>query len=170
MDERIPETSTNSAQEKEFGGRSVSTRIPMNQNTTKVINVVAGLIYRDGRLLVCQRRADREFPLKWEFPGGKVEEPEADIDALRRELREELTIEMGEAVLVYQHTHRYPEGPTVSLRFYFISAFDGDAQNVIFEKISWVKVADLAHIDFLEGDRPIIEKLLVGGDSLVLGK
>jgi 8-oxo-dGTP diphosphatase len=142
----------------------------MNQNTTKVINVVAGLIYQNGRLLVCQRRADGAFPLKWEFPGGKVEEREAEIDALRRELREELTIEMREAVLVYQHTHRYPEGPTVSLRFYFIRAFDGDAQNVVFEKISWVKVADLEHMDFLEGDRPIIEKLLVEGDSLLLGK
>jgi 8-oxo-dGTP diphosphatase len=139
-------------------------------NTTKVINVVAGLIYQNDRLLVCQRRADGAFPLKWEFPGGKVEEREAEIDALRRELREELTIEMREAVLVYQHTHRYLEGPTVSLRFYFIHAFDGDAQNVVFEKISWVKVADLEHIDFLEGDRPIIEKLLVEGDSLLLGK
>lgn len=141
----------------------------MNQNPTKVINVVAGLIYKDRRLLVCQRRADGAFPLKWEFPGGKVEERETDIDALRRELREELTIEMREAVLVYQHTHRYPDGPTVSLRFYFIHGFDGEAKNLVFEKISWVKVADLEHIDFLEGDRPIIEKLLVEGDSLLLG-
>lgn len=142
----------------------------MNQNATKVINVVAGLICQNGKLLVCQRRADGAFPLKWEFPGGKVEERETDIDALRRELREELTIEMREAALVYQHTHCYPNGPTVSLRFYSIHDFDGEAQNAVFEKISWVKVADLDHIDFLEGDRPIIEKLLVEGDSLLRGK
>ena len=142
----------------------------MNQNANKVINVVAALIYQNGKLLVCQRRAEGAFPLKWEFPGGKVEEREADIDALRRELREELTIEMRAAVLVYQHTHRYPDGPTVSLRFYFIHGFDGEAQNMVFEKVSWVKVADLEHMDFLEGDRPIIEKLLVGGDSLLRGK
>jgi 8-oxo-dGTP diphosphatase len=141
----------------------------MNQDANKVIKVVAGLIYKDGKLLVCQRRADGAFPLKWEFPGGKVEEREADIDALRRELREELTIEMREAVLVYQHTHRYPDGPTVSLRFYSIHGFDGEAQNMVFEKVSWVKVANLEHIDFLEGDRPIIEKLLVEGDLLLFG-
>ena len=141
----------------------------MHQDSAKVVNVVAGLVYRNGKLLVCQRRAGGAFPLKWEFPGGKVEDREADIDALRRELREELTIEMREALLVYQHTHRYPDGPTVSLRFYFIDGFDGEAQNMVFEKISWVKVADLEHIDFLEGDRPIIEKLLVEADWLLRG-
>ena len=140
----------------------------MNPNTNKAINVVAGLIYKNGKLLVCQRRADGVFPLKWEFPGGKVEAREADIDALRRELREELTIELREAVLVYQHTHRYPDGPTVSLRFYRAHDFDGEAQNVVFEKIFWVKPAELEQMDFLEGDRPIIEKLLVEGDSLLL--
>jgi len=140
----------------------------MNPNTNKAINVVAGLIYKNGKLLVCQRRADGVFPLKWEFPGGKVEAWETDIDALRRELREELTIELREAVLVYQHTHRYPDGPTVSLRFYRAHDFDGEAQNVVFEKIFWVKPAELEQMDFLEGDRPIIEKLLVEGDSLLL--
>ncbi len=141
----------------------------MDQNATQVINVVAGLVYQNGKLLICQRRAGGAFPLKWEFPGGKVEDREADIDALRRELREELTIEMREAVWVYQHTHRYPNGPTVSLRFYSIHGFDGEAQNIVFEKISWVKVADLEHIDFLEGDRPMIEKLLVEADLLLRG-
>jgi 8-oxo-dGTP diphosphatase len=139
----------------------------MNQNSNKAINVVAGMVYREGKLLVCQRRADGAFPLKWEFPGGKVEKRESDIDALRRELREELTIEMRQAVLVYQHTHRYPDGPTVSLVFYFIREFDGEAQNVVFEKISWVEIADLENMDFLEGDRLMIEKLLVDKDSLL---
>ena len=142
----------------------------MNQKANKLINVVAGLIYQNGKLLVCQRRADGAFPLKWEFPGGKVEEGEDYMEALRRELREELTIEMGAAALVYQHTHQYPDGPTVFLRFYLIYDFDGKVQNVIFENISWVKFADLKDIDFLEGDLPIIERLLVEGDSPLLRK
>ena len=134
-----------------------------------MITVAAGILKQNGRILICQRKRTGAFPLQWEFPGGKVEDREADIDALRRELREELMIEMREAVWVYQHTHRYPNGPTVSLRFYSIYGFDGEAQNMVFEKISWVKVADLEHIDFLEGDRPIIEKLLVEADSLLAG-
>ena len=136
----------------------------MNKDSIKAISVVAGLIYRDAKVLFCQRRADGAFPLKWEFPGGKVERAESDIEALRRELREELTIEVGDAVLVYQHTHRYLNGPVVSLRFYDIQDFKGETQNMVFEKISWVAIADLEGIDFLEGDRPIIEKLLREGD------
>lgn len=141
----------------------------MNQNANKVVHVVAGLIHREGKLLICQRRADGSFPLKWEFPGGKVEEGESDVDALRRELREELTIEMREAALVYQHTHSYTKGPIVSLRFYLIRNFDGEAKNVVFEKISWVQVSDLGRVDFLEGDRPIIKRLLMASDSPLLG-
>ena len=139
----------------------------MNQTANKLINVVAGLIYRNGRLLVCQRRADGAFPLKWEFPGGKVEKGESDIDALRRELREELTIEMRDGVLIYQHNHLYADGPAVSLRFYAVDDFDGDAENLIFERISWVAIPELERMDFLQGDRPFVEKLVAEGESML---
>jgi mutator protein MutT len=129
------------------------------------IKVVAGLIYKDARLLVCQRRADGAFPLKWEFPGGKVEKRETDLDALKRELREELAIDARGATFVCQHDHSYPDGPTVSLRFYHVFEFAGEVKNLIFEQISWCELADLAQLDFLEGDRPIIQKLLVAGEA-----
>jgi len=132
------------------------------------IKVVAALIYKDGRLLVCQRRADGAFPLKWEFPGGKVEKGEADLDALERELREELDIDVGGARFLFQHTHSYSNGPTVSLRFYFVFDFTGEVKNLIFEQISWCKWVDLAALDFLEGDRPVIQKLLADGEATFL--
>jgi len=134
----------------------------MNQNANKVINVVAGLIYRGGRLLVCQRRADGAFPLKWEFPGGKVEGGEADVDALRRELREELAIEAREAGFIVQHDHSYKNGPAVCLRFYNVYEFDGEPQNLVFQQISWLKIVDLDQLDFLDGDRPLIARLVSG--------
>lgn len=132
----------------------------MTPTSDKPIKVVAGLIYRDGRLLVCQRRADAAFPLKWEFPGGKVEGGEAEIAALRRELHEELAIEVRVATFFSEHDHAYPNGPTVSLRFYKISAFDGQPQNLVFERISWLKLSDLEGVDFLDGDRPLIAQLV----------
>ena len=137
----------------------------MDSNAGTGIKVVAGLIYRDGRLLVCQRRADAAFPLKWEFPGGKVEKEESDIDALRRELREELAVEVRRATFVCQYDHSYPDGPTVSLRFYYISEFSDEMKNLIFKQISWCKLADLAQLDFLEGDRPIIQQLCSKGEA-----
>jgi 8-oxo-dGTP diphosphatase len=129
----------------------------------KEIDVVAGLIYRDGRLLVCQRHRDSVFALKWEFPGGKVEKGEADIEALRRELQEELDIEIGEANLIGSHEHCYPGGPKVTLKFFCVRQFAGEMKNLVFEKIQWTKLANLERLDFLDGDRPLVQRL--AGDS-----
>lgn len=140
----------------------------MEQTLRRTINVVAGLIFRNGQLLVCQRHGSAEFPLKWEFPGGKVEAGETDLDALRRELKEELDIEIRDARLLSRYAHSYKEGPTVSLRFYNVKAFDGEAKNLVFQQISWVKLPDLETLDFLDGDRPIIEQLICGGAAQFL--
>lgn len=136
----------------------------------RATKVVAGLIYKDGLLLVCQRRPGAAFPLKWEFPGGKVETGESDMEALHRELREELGIEICAARLVCQYEHSYSDGPTVSLRFYYIQEFGGEIENLIFEQISWCKLDDIARLDFLEGDRPIIQKLLLDGGVAFIGR
>jgi 8-oxo-dGTP diphosphatase len=127
------------------------------------INVVAGLIYRHGRMLVCQRHHDSVFPLKWEFPGGKIEAGEPPVDALRRELKEELDIEIDEAKLVYRHDHDYPDGPKVSLHFFSVDDYYGEAKNLVFEQICWTKLTELERLDFLEGDRAIVR--LLSGDG-----
>ena len=137
----------------------------MDSKPDGALKVVAGLIYKGGRLLVCQRRPGGAFPLKWEFPGGKVEKGESDIDALRRELREELAVEVRAATVVCQYAHSYRDGPTVSLRFYHVHDFAGEIKNLIFEQISWCKLEDVAQFDFLEGDRPVIQKLLSLGEA-----
>src|SRR5687767_1654175 len=137
----------------------------MSSVLPSMINVVAGLIYRDGKLLVCQRRADASFPLKWEFPGGKVEAGETDEAALHRELREELDAEIGRVVLLDRYEHRYLGGPGVALRFYRVCDFAGTVGNRVFEQIAWVALDNLVSLDFLEGDRPIIEKLSREGEK-----
>ena len=133
----------------------------------KRIKVVAGLIFRDGRLLACQRRESAAFPLKWEFPGGKVEDGESDGAALRRELHEELGIVARDLKQVFHHEHVYPDGPAVSLRFFRILAHDGDMENRVFQRIKWVELAKLDGLDFLEGDRPLIRMLVTEGTRLL---
>ena len=132
----------------------------MPEPTPQPLKVVAGLIVRDGRLLVCQRHVNSAFPLKWEFPGGKVEKDELEIDALRRELKEELVIEVIKASLFDRHQHVYPNGTAVSLSFYNVVEFTGEAQNLVFQQISWARLSDLEQLDFLEGDRPLIARLI----------
>jgi 8-oxo-dGTP diphosphatase len=134
----------------------------------KVLNVVAGLIYRDGKLLVCQRRKAAAFALKWEFPGGKIEAGESAVEALRRELKEELDIEVREVKEVYQCEHVYAGGPRVRLRFFCVAEFTGTPKNLVFEQICWSELSDLDHFDFLAGDQPLVRRLASDGDGGLL--
>jgi 8-oxo-dGTP diphosphatase len=126
----------------------------------KSIAVAAGLIFKDGRLLACQRRADGPFPLKWEFPGGKIEPGEEPTAALKRELREELGIESEGAEEVFTHTHSYAGFFTVQLKFFHVPRYRGQMINRVFEQIRWVAARELGAMDFLDGDRPVLEWLL----------
>ena len=123
------------------------------------IDVVAGLLFRQDRLLVCQRGPSGPFPLKWEFPGGKLKKGESWEAALRRELREELAIEVKEATKVFKSQYTYPGGFKVKLKFFEVHRFTGLVQNRVFQAIDWVRIGDLPQLDFLEGDLALIKKL-----------
>jgi len=129
---------------------------------TPVITVVAGLLQRDGEVLVCQRHRHGAFALRWEFPGGKVEPGESCQDGLRRELREELGIESDIGPEVYRTRHDYPGKYTVELIFYHVTAFIGTPCNHAFEQICWALPAHLSTADFLEGDAELLTLLKQG--------
>jgi len=124
--------------------------------------VVAGLILQNGKLLVCQRTRHQTMPLKWEFPGGKIEEGEQPRDALRRELEEELGIlaTIGDEVARIQH--EYPNGAMVELRFFVIREYRGELENRIFRDVQWAKARDLPKFDFLEADLTLVNDLATG--------
>jgi len=124
--------------------------------------VVAALILQEGKLLVCQRTRHQTMPLKWEFPGGKIEEGEQPRDALRRELDEELGIiaTVGEELARIQH--EYPNGGMVELRFYIVREFKGELENRIFRDMQWAKPKDLPGFDFLEADLTLVKDLAAG--------
>lgn len=130
--------------------------------TEPTITVVAGLIQRDRTWLICQRRHDGAFPLKWEFPGGKVEPGETYQDSLRRELREELGIEAKIGPEWYRTCHAYPGTYTVNLIFYHVPAFCGTLQNYAFEQVRWETATRLAEFEFLEGDAELIRLMRQG--------
>ena len=132
----------------------------MKAPSQSAISVIAGLIFRNGRVLICQRGQNAAFALKWEFPGGKIEDRETETDALRRELKEELAIELCESEFFSGYTYSYEDGPTVFLRFHWVKSFEGDPQNIVFEQISWVEIDDLIKFDFLEGDRRLIMEII----------
>lgn len=121
--------------------------------------VVAGVIERDGLVLVCQRQAGDTHAFKWEFPGGKVEPGETPQQALMRELNEELgiTAEVGEEIARYEY--RYARRPPIMLIFYRVRAFEGEPKPLVFEAIRWEPHSRLPAYDFLDGDREFIRRL-----------
>jgi 8-oxo-dGTP diphosphatase len=124
--------------------------------------VVAGLIEADGKLLICQRTKHQPLPLKWEFPGGKIEQGEQPRDALRRELEEELGIRAHVGDEVARIRHIYKNGGAVELRFYSVREFEGAIENRIFKDVRWVERAQLPEFDFLEADLGLVKDLAAG--------
>src|SRR5215471_7143412 len=129
--------------------------IPSGENSP-VKRVVAALILKDGKVLVCQRTRYQTMPLKWEFPGGKIEEGEQPRDALRRELDEELGIDARIGEEVARIRHEYPSGSSVELRFYDVRKYSGELENRIFRDDVWADPAKLPSYNFLEADLELV--------------
>lgn len=123
------------------------------------MQVVAAVLERDGKILICQRRSGSRHALKWEFPGGKVEPGESPEEALARELREELAIEAKIGERMHRQDVRYANGPLISLLFYRVTEFSSEPENLQFERIVWENPRRLPDYDFLEGDREFIRRL-----------
>jgi 8-oxo-dGTP diphosphatase len=124
-----------------------------------MVEVVAAVLVRDGKILIGQRKPGGRHPLKWEFPGGKVEPGEDPRAALARELREELNVEavIGEELDSYEVS--YGDGFRLMLHFYCVTEFQGEPRNLDFEQIAWEKPERLPDYDFLEGDLTFVSKM-----------
>jgi 8-oxo-dGTP diphosphatase len=129
--------------------------------------VSVGIVLRNGQVLTCQRHRNAIYPLKWEFPGGKIEPGETPEAALRRELREELSIEADVGRLFHTQQWTYPEGIENPERdgsfrvFYFlVEKYRGNPMNNAFETIVWVNPEELQQFDILEGNREAIALLV----------
>src|SRR5581483_7309580 len=124
--------------------------------------VVAALIVKGGKILVCQRTRHQVMPLKWEFPGGKIEEGEQPRDALHRELDDELWIYAIIGDEVSRIVHTYPNGGSVELRFFPVHEYSGQIENKIFKDVQWTERKDLPSYDFLEADLGLVKELTEG--------
>ena len=124
--------------------------------------VVAALIQKEGKLLVCQRTRHQTMPLKWEFPGGKIEDGEQARDALRRELEEEIGIQAKIGDEIARIRHEYPNRSMVELRFFLVREYEGEIENRIFRDIQWAAPKDLPKYDFLEADLTLVRDLADG--------
>jgi 8-oxo-dGTP diphosphatase len=129
-----------------------------------VRTVVAAVIERaDRRILIGQRRRTDSSPLKWEFPGGKMEKGENAEDALARELREELRATITKSAELGRVQHKYADrDEQFEIRFFAAAIEDFEVQPITFEQIAWVLPKELAQYDFLAANRHLIAELATG--------
>ncbi len=126
----------------------------------KVIRVVAAVVENDGLYLITQRRESAVLPLKWEFPGGKVESGEADEDALRRELRERLDADAKIGRKLGEKVHEY-DGYRVALALYEATLVEGKPLHAKRVKdFRWVASADFDKYPFPDADQQTMDQLL----------
>lgn len=126
--------------------------------------VVAAVIERsDRRLLIGQRRRGDTSPLKWEFPGGKVEKGETPEDALARELKEELGATLQRCIPIGRVVHKYAEAPDqLEILFFAASISEVELTPRRFEKTAWVLPKELGAYDFLAANSGLVANLATG--------
>ncbi len=129
--------------------------------------VAVGIVQKDGSVLICQRKKGSRYPLKWEFPGGKLEAGESPDEALKRELQEELSIDAGRVEFFFRQEWLYPDqggekagDGAFRVYYYRVLSFSGSPVNRVFEQIRWVPAAELLKMDILEGNREAVELLV----------
>ena len=111
-----------------------------------------------GRFLIGGRPQGKAYAGQWEFPGGKVEPGEAVFEALVREFREELNLQVEAAHALFSCIHAYPDRE-VELHFWQVTDYRGEARGVEGQNLRWVHSDDLASGNFLEGNRALLEKI-----------
>ena len=124
-----------------------------------MILVVAAALYdAAGRVLIAQRPPGKHLAGRWEFPGGKVASGESESQALARELREELGIEVLASRALMRLTHAYTDR-SVELSMWIVERYTGVPRALDSQQLRWVAPADLGAQDLLEADRPFVAAL-----------
>lgn len=131
------------------------------RNPERIV-VVAGVLECSGKFLIAQRKRGQRHELKWEFPGGKLENGESPEAGLARELKEELRIEGDVGPELARYELRDPESAPVLLIFLRVNGFRGRILDGFFEQLRWEERNNLHAFDFLEGDREFVRRLMAG--------
>ena len=123
-----------------------------------MVEVVAGLIWRGNRFMICQRPENKARALLWEFVGGKVEKGESAEDALIRECKEELDIVVKPIDVFCDVTHVYPD-ITVHLTLYNAEILEGEPKMLEHNDLRWITPDEIDQYEFCPADVEILEKI-----------
>ncbi|MFL3014065.1 MAG: (deoxy)nucleoside triphosphate pyrophosphohydrolase [Candidatus Neomarinimicrobiota bacterium] len=124
-----------------------------------VIPVSSAIIIKNGKILIGLRSKKDQGGGLWEFPGGKIELEESDVNAIIRELKEELGINAIVEQKVMQYVHKY-KNTLYDISFFEINSFNGEVKMNVHDEIKWIDLSNLKDYVFISGDLLFIDKLL----------
>jgi 8-oxo-dGTP diphosphatase len=127
------------------------------------VQVAVALMVRDGCVLMGERKREKIYPLHWEFPGGKIEVGETILHALRRELFEELGVEVTNAEMYFSETATYSNGVTYAISYFLVREWDREIVNLEFNSVEWISEALLPTLLHLSGNKAILDRLMREG-------
>lgn len=130
----------------------------MSRPLSQVVHVVGAAILRQGACLAAQRGPEMSEPLKWEFPGGKVEPGEDPREALRREIREELHLEVEVGTLLGRGESAV-DGRRIVLDIYAATILAGEVRLVEHQDWGWFTAAEIDRLDWADADLPVLPAL-----------
>lgn len=133
--------------------------IKLTYGGINMVEVVAALIWHENKFLICQRPAHKARGLLWEFVGGKIEAGETGAEALSRECREELDIEVCAEDVFIEVTHKYPD-ITVHLTVYNAKIKEGEPKLLVHAAIKWITPEEIKFYNFCPADDKILKKIL----------
>ena len=125
---------------------------------TIMVEVVAGLIWKDGKFMICQRPENKARALLWEFVGGKVEKGESREDALVRECKEELDVTVKPLDVFCTVDHVYPD-ITIRLVLFNAEIVSGEPELLEHADLKWIRAGEIDNYEFCPADKEILEKI-----------
>ncbi len=125
---------------------------------SEIIKVTAAIIEDKGRILIARRKQGKALEGKWEFPGGKLKKGEKPEECIKREIKEELGLEIEVEELFFENIHKYP-AKTIKLITFKARKIKGNIHLIDHDKIAWVKPEELANYDLSPADIPVAQKI-----------
>lgn len=126
---------------------------------SRIINVTCAIILKDKKILVAQRNEKMKLPLKWEFPGGKLEINESEIDCIKREIKEEINIDIEVLQKLSNNIHDYGTFK-INLIPFIVQYISGEIKLAEHKDYKLLERSQLLNLDWAEADLPIVEEFL----------
>lgn len=123
------------------------------------LEVCAGIILKEGKVLLGRRKSHDRFGGKWEFPGGKVEEGEMPEDCIIREIKEELNLDIKDFKDFMSYVYRF-KNVNLVIHSFLIREFSGKLKKLEHDSLVWISIDEVFNYDLLDGDKPVAKHLL----------